>query len=102
MNIIEKILKAIFGTTCKRCKERNPLGAIFCTKCGIKLHISMSKVMVHDGCGGWLYYVEYNCGAQLKCAKCGENAEAYFGMGKQLLYHYEWHSTEAVNKFYDD
>jgi hypothetical protein len=65
-------------------------------------HRGMTEVMVHDECGGWLAFIEYNCGYQLKCTKCGQAEEAYWGMGQRLMWHYEWFPTERVNKFYDD
>jgi hypothetical protein len=65
-------------------------------------HKGMSKIMVHDNCGGWIAEIEYSCGVQLKCFKCDKRWESYWGMGEQPIYHYEWFPKEEVDKFYDD
>ena len=66
----------------------------------LRPHKGMEQVMIHDDCGGWMYFVEYNCGHQVKCDKCGKSWETYWHMGEQPHYHLEWKPKVEVDKFY--
>lgn len=61
-----------------------------------------TPVDIHDNCGGYLAFTEYNAGYQRRCLKCGASEEAWFGMGKRLSYHEEWRPKEEVAKVFDD
>ena len=68
-------------------------------------HRGMKKVMVHDGCGGWLAYVQFSMKESLWCTECHTIFQDNAGsltVNFDEKWHYEWRPKEEVDKFYAD